>query len=254
MVESEIRNILQKADYEKLIELRKIINIKEKFLDKLLITKSYTYKTFFDETRFIIARKWNSWYPSFFSAEGGCYVLIPANETPMDTSENASFRPKVIIIDPGFKFLDLVRKYGIEINDIDTIIVTHLHTDHMAGLIEYLTIVHKAKTKCNIYLNKTAFDFIKCFATDTIQFIELKDNQKIQLARYKKINGLIEEIHLETLATHHQEIGSQTYSLGLVFTIKAINAQDNRNEIQSYNKKIGILGDTDGYSLALFKK
>lgn len=249
MVENKIKKILNEDDYDKLKELRKVIHVKEKFLEKLLTAKSYTYKTFFKESRFIVARKWNSWYPSFFSAEGGCYVLIPANENQINNnSAQTIYRQKVIIIDPGFKFLDLIRKYNIEINDIDTIIVTHLHTDHMAGLIEYLTIVHKAKVKCNIYLNKTTFEFFKRFATDAVQFIELKDNQIIQLSKYKKSNGQMEEIYLEPISTYHQEIGLQSHSLGLIFTIRGTNPENIRDvNAAEYEKKIGILGDTDGH-------
>lgn len=238
VVEADIKRILNDK-YNDLLELRKTVKIKEKFLDELLFSSISTSGIFSDKPRFIIARKWNSWYPSFFDTIGGCYVFIPCKKNT-DAKKNIEY-PGVIVIDPGFKFIETIRNYGIGIFDIGTVVVTHFHTDHMAGLIEFLTLIHRSKTpyyKCKIYLNKTAFDFFEKFSTNNVEFVELKENGVYRLANYIKDNGQCEEIYLKPKLVYHQEIGSRSNSLGLLLEVKTGTSEP---------KTIGILGDTDGH-------
>ncbi|MCD4841973.1 MAG: MBL fold metallo-hydrolase [Methanosarcinales archaeon] len=241
MVEQKIKKILGDAHYDGLVELRKTVKIKEDFLEELLTSNVSNKEIFSTETRFFVARKWNSWYPSFFDAIGGCYFFILADKKKISSGKIKY--PGVIIIDPGFKFIETIRKYGIGIFDVGIIIVTHFHTDHMAGLIEFLTLIHKSRNKnhkCKIFLNKTSFEFFERFNTDNVEFIELKENNIYRLAKYIKCNDDLEEIYLKPKLVHHQEIGSRNNSLGLLFEIKTgiFNSK--------IKKTIGILGDTDG--------
>ena len=55
----------------------------------------------------ILAREWNSWYPSSFRVSGGCYLF--------------NLNREIIIIDPGFNTLDILIK-----NNFDIRLIRHI--------------------------------------------------------------------------------------------------------------------------------
>lgn len=55
---------------------------------------------------------------------------------------------------PNGLFLENAKKLGIDIKDIDTVVISHGHADHGKGLKTFMENNHTAK----IYLTKTAFD------------------------------------------------------------------------------------------------
>jgi hypothetical protein len=193
------------------------------------------------QLKFLVARRWNSWYPSYFSTLGGCYVIQTRdNEHCGDKKDKNS---GCIVVDPGFGFLnELRKKYKIEPHEIRSIIVSHFHPDHMAGVIEFLTLTHESKHPCNIYLNKTSFEYFKSFQGKYNRIYQLNGGQSVELAKYKfeqKNSKLDESIYVRALKVHHAEIGNTHQSLGLIFTIKT----------GKVDWKLGILGDTDGSDL-----
>jgi len=136
------------------------------------------------QLKFLVARRWNSWYPSYFNTLGGCYVIQTRdNEHCGDKKDKNS---GCIVIDPGFGFLNELRhKYKIEPHEIRSIIVSHFHPDHTAGIIEFLTLTHESKHPCNIYLNKTAFEYFKSFQGKYNRIYQLNGGQSVELAKYK---------------------------------------------------------------------
>jgi L-ascorbate metabolism protein UlaG (beta-lactamase superfamily) len=184
--------------------------------------------------KFLVARQWNSWYPSYFASEGGCYA-ISTRDWKADLKKNNG----VIVIDPGFGFLTSLRKlFLIEPQDIRTIIVTHFHPDHMAGLIEFATLTYESEFPCRLFLNETCYDFFRAFQGKHLHIHEIRPGQRKQLFCYKN-NEIEESALLNVIETHHSEIGHKHKALGLKIDFKHIN---NNNEI---HQKIGILGDTD---------
>jgi hypothetical protein len=198
--------------------------------------------------RFIVARKWNSWYPGYFDTKGGCYAFITrdSNEDPKDNSG-------VIVIDPGFKYWDILRKYyNIEPHDLRKIIVSHYHPDHTMGLFELLTVMNETEYPCSYYLNRTSYDVFRSFQGKYNKINEFKENQQIELANYKpiitdepqswyddkrlKIGNSNDVIKMEAIRTFHKEIGNKHNSIGLKFNIRS----------HSIEKELLILGDTDG--------
>ncbi len=207
-------------------------------------------RKFEPKLKFIIARKWNSWYPSYFDTNGGCYAFITR-----DSKEDIKDNFGVIVIDPGFRFSEILRrKYKIEPHDIRKIIVSHYHPDHTMGLFELLTLTNETKYPCSYYLNKTTYDAFKTFQGKHNKIVELNEGQVIKLAQYTprypreglfsdvitKRKNHIESIYLKALKTFHVEIGNRHNSLGFIFNI--INTYEGGQEEQ----ELVLLGDTDG--------
>lgn len=186
------------------------------------------------DIRFLIARKWNSWYPSYFQVDGGCYAIVTRKAFKLDKD------PGVIVVDPGFRFLKVLREFDIEPIDIKNIVVTHFHPDHVAGLQEFLTLSFKSNHVCNIYLNETSYKVYQNYQTTNAIIHELTLGQIIKLAEYNtRISS--ECIKLKSYQAFHREVGNRYKSISLKFDIESTFSKDNKRKY-----KIGILGDTDG--------
>jgi ribonuclease BN (tRNA processing enzyme) len=220
---------------ESIDTLEKAIKPKSEFLTNLIKGRILPSVYLGDTLRFVVARQWNSWYPSYFTSEGGCYAFITRDkdEKALAKKKNAG----VIVIDPGFGFLTALRKkFHIEPQDIRQIIVTHFHPDHMAGLIEFATLTHESEFPCEVYLNETSYSFFKAFHGKNFHVNEIRPRQVVKLFHYN-YKGKEESAFLRIIQTHHCEIGQKHCALGLIITLKRNGFKD---------CKLGILGDTDG--------
>ena len=199
------------------------------------------------ELCFGIARRWNSWYPSYFDVAGGCYVLIPGDMDPDHENNKKDSRNGIVVIDPGFKFIDILRaNYQIEPQDISTVIVTHFHPDHMAGLLEYAMIMNTSRHSGNLYLNETAFATFRTLENAFITVNELHDGQIQELMSYVTRDRTHVRVTLKAIGVHHNELGNQHRSLGVILeTIRSENQDFTPHLSKRY--QIGILGDTDAH-------
>lgn len=196
--------------------------------------------------RFGIARRWNSWYPSYFDVEGGCYVLIPGDVDLKHEGNKKDKRVGVVVIDPGFRFMDILRsEYQIEPRDISSVIVTHYHPDHMGGLLEFAAIMKTSKQPCTMYVNSTTFGSFRSLQDTFINVCELCDGQIQELLKYVARDGKLVQARIRAVRVHHNEIGNQHASLGLVLEISQSSSERQSNPGQSVYR-IGIMGDTDG--------
>lgn len=229
-------------------EIQKQCETHERFLKELVRGRYAFLRNYLPGgLRFGVARRWNSWYPSYFDVAGGCYVLIPGDLDPDDDENKKDERIGVVVIDPGFKFIDILRaNYQIEPQDIRTVIVTHFHPDHMAGLIEYATIMNTSKESCNIYLNETTFATFKSLQNVFITVNELHDGQIQEIMRYATRDKKHARVTVKVIGVHHNELGNQHRSLGLI--LETTLAKKSRAFEQDLISKcqVGILGDTDG--------
>ena len=195
---------------------------------------------------FAVSRRWNSWYPSYFDVEGGCYALIPGDIKRDDPENLLDKRNGVVIIDPGFKFVDILREeYQIEPHDVSTVIVTHFHPDHMGGLLEFATIMNTSRQSCTIYLNETTFATYKSIQNAFIAVNELRDGQIQEIMRYKTRDEQWVRVTVKAVGVHHTELGNHHRSLGLILNATLSPDLTQRTE-SSTNYQISIVGDTDG--------
>jgi len=259
--EQRVRKLLA-DDYERLSAMRLETELKEKFLDRVLEGK-YSMKHYDKNApHFLVLRKWNSWYPSFFDTLGGCYVIVlPGGKKGAKSSKLQN----VIVIDPGFRFLDSLRKYGIEASDVSAVIVTHFHPDHTAGLTEFLTLTQKLQHRCKLYLNDTSFNLFKDCHTGFTQIKRISEGDRICLgsfSRYINVGSrvktkILERVYVEATRVFHREMGDSNQSLGLKILFEAHQKQpfsDRQRKDAAVKKEtlergtatLGVLGDTDG--------
>jgi len=83
--------------------------------------------------KFVVLRKWNSYTPIIadnrnISKGGGYFLKVDG---------------KGIVIDPGFNFIDNFKSAGYKFKEIDTILISHAHNDHVADLESILTLLHE---------------------------------------------------------------------------------------------------------------
>jgi len=207
---------------------------KRDFFDDLVkskyITESYYPR---DRTQIIIARKWNSWYPSYFKVDGGCYAILTSDQE-ISRMKNCG----VIVIDPGFRFLEILRKtVNIEPQDIKAVVVTHYHPDHVAGIIEFATLKTASESPCGLFLNKTSYEAYYRIQSKNLSFHQIDSDHTEQLAEYTTYDGTREKIFLTATRAHHEELGHFNNALGVKIEVF-------RDDEKIF--RIGITGDTDG--------
>ena len=102
-----------------------------------------------------------------------------------------------ILIDAGISIKELTLKLNniaVDIKDIDTILITHAHIDHVGCLDRIYN-----KTKANIYMTIDIYSEIKNNIREKIEFIELKPN------------FYIDDIHIIDFKTSHDTRDSKGY-------------------------------------------
>ena len=178
-----------------------------------------------ERPRFYVARKWNSWYPSYFNVVGGGYIFEIKNE--------------LIVIDPGFNFTRILREFGLNPKNVNSIFLTHLHSDHIAGLIEFITIRFQLSNKdklppLKIYANEANFNFFGHIISGNSNLNQVSVGSVVNVFS-DKLKSVIAKVII--CRSHHREQGGQDTAIGLKFEI-------NINEKITY--KVGLTSDTDG--------
>jgi hypothetical protein len=98
---------------------------------------------------FIVSRRWNSWTPN-----------IPGNIKNFGGGYLVSDGTSKVAIDPGYGYLEMLSTHGLTIMDVDAIIITHDHPDHIAELQNMLGLRYEFKeipNKLNLYLNGSTY-------------------------------------------------------------------------------------------------
>lgn len=100
---------------------------------------------------------------------------------------------KKILIDVGFsypKMNELLKQYDFKPSDIDAILVTHTHKDHIIGLSSFLK-----KNMIPVYTNKLMYN-------------DLLKNIKIDTMIVNDEDFLVDEFKIEVIHTSHDAVGS----------------------------------------------
>ncbi len=180
-----------------------------------------------EEPSLLVGRRWNSWYPSFFDADGGAYaVLCP---------RSGDGRLQAAVVDPGFSFLRILGGLGVSIRDMVSCIVTHNHPDHVGGVFEYIACRHVIGDHSTIQANPSVSRMLEDYGGAGLTITELK-TEDVELLSSSQGRQLA----VRGIETDHTEAGRSSSSLGLVIssTVRARGgAVENRAELI-------ILGDT----------
>lgn len=195
-------------------------------------SNSATNTMFKNEPIFIVARRWNSWYPSYFNVHGGSYAISGMLES--------NSRPKTAIIDPGFRCLDILKEMGVSVRDIESCVVTHNHPDHVAGIFELMASRHALDLKTTGWCNETTTGMFGDCSGFGLEINQLKPNIESKLIKYSGKNNENRKVSVVGFHTSHREIGRNSLSLGLEF-----KCSRNIPEFDSVISKAIVLGDTE---------
>ena len=82
---------------------------------------------------FVALRRWNSFTPELtFSRGGGYFVFVPDDGTKKRPYGGTYRKTKFgVVIDPGFDFIHNFFTQGFALDDIDIVLLTHAHHDHI---------------------------------------------------------------------------------------------------------------------------
>ncbi len=178
-----------------------------------------------NEHLFVVARRWNSWYPSFFDVPGGCYAIV----SPLCKDRK---RNRVITIDPGFRFLKVLSELNISVKDIETCIISHNHPDHLGGSFEFISSRHVTKEKNKLICSPNTYSMFTGYNQDGLEISVL--NGMENLIDCKKHPDKKCEVIIDCFDTDHQEIGPRNDSKAIILEYPAYDPI----------RKIVILGDT----------
>ena len=175
-----------------------------KSLFSAIVTNNNTHQT---KNRYIqVLRQFGSYTP----------LLDPTHKYASGGGYFVSYKGYGIVIDPGHNFIQNFLCTNHSIKDIDAIIVTHAHDDHMGDLIGLNSLIYKKhesnrrKGPVKLYLNEGAFQFFKYSSIGksrhmkTIGVLSAKRDEgcsKFQLNKY---------IDIESLPANHIDIAGKS--------------------------------------------
>lgn len=221
ITKSEIREAEKALELDVQNEVRKeleenqigIFNAKKKYESELSSRLKPREKPL-DGDFLMVLRRWNSYTPSMLtdtdSNVGGGYYI--------------HWKGKGIVIDPGFDFLDNFFKQDFKIFDIDAVIITHAHIDHINDFESLLTLLFEynetnddQQKQIDVFLNLGAMKKLLSWIP-----VEETSNDKMIRHVYPLEVGMpynLEEYNFTLKATNaiHDEVLTKTYSVGLIF-------------------------------------
>jgi hypothetical protein len=185
----------------------------------------------FDEAVFVVGRRWNSWYPSFFDVPGGAYGIVG----PLDDRE----RHHASVIDPGFRSLEVLRSLGLSLAEISTCVITHNHPDHLGGIFEYLAGRHALSKKSTLFCNRAVRRMMEGYVGFGLELKEL-DKGPYDLLDFEDAKRSHHRIQATCFPTSHSNIGPTDDTKGIILTYER-TTDSGQHDV----KKLVVLGDTE---------
>ncbi len=156
----------------------------------------------------VFARQWNSWQP-----------LVPTDIPCLGGGYLLRWAGRGVAIDPGPGFLVLLREAGYGLEDIDAILATHNHIDHVAELPDILTLFHErnqlpgvAHRRLDLFLAPSVYAshaYLVAGSTDVGRVERLVPDQPLELGAY--------HLRVSPFRAQHRELGgaSNAISVGI---------------------------------------
>lgn len=278
-----------------LTNLENIITVPQRFNKQLILEKKIGKGQHKDVNKLLCLRRWNSFTPVIprpvdFSRGFGGIHSYNSNKCP-GGGYFFIWNNKGIAIDPGFDFIRNLYSAGYSISDINAIILTHSHIDHMGDFFSLLTLIYERKdlleqlygedseefkeefNKIDLFLNIGSMNsFLPWFASQTkdiIRHIHALPRSSKEEDPHNFILDVSQEynIKIEVTKAVHKEISTENWAIGLKFhlPVGADNEQivigitsdtiSNAHIIQQYSEchlLAGHLGDINFKEISLF--
>lgn len=200
------------------------------FTDRSMDSANFQYSS--DEPLFVVARRWNSWYPSVFDVPGGAYVVAGPR--------NRDGKGALALIDLGFRCLRVLTELGISVHDVEACVVSHNHPDHVAGIFELMASRHALGLRTKGWCNRTTKAMFGDCSGFGLEMDEMNDLINNVLFTYLGASGEDAKVCVRGFATAHREIGRISAPLGLCVSCCVQNPERERPK----GKGI-VLGDTE---------
>jgi CheY-like chemotaxis protein len=186
----------------------------------------------------VVARRWNSWYPSVFPVIGGAYAIVGSLGSARPG--NVPSKSPVALIDPGFQFMKAFTGMGIPWEDLDCCVITHNHPDHMGGIYEFMAARHALGRQTLVLCSRACSSMLGDCAGYNLKVKEL-DNSLADLLPAYESGGKWVRVRVRGFDTNHEEIGRENSSQGLSIQCQAGNTRNSLEE----RAELVILGDTE---------
>lgn len=176
---------------------------------------------------FVVLKKWNSYTPALEASEGGGYFLYHNKTSKNNKNENIDLG---IVIDPGYDYLKNFFEQGFSISDINAIIISHDHPDHIDDFSKIVNLLFELKKNRSNKL-KTQFNPVLL---------------GLSPGAYKRVKSLIETV---------KDVFEDTRILRLEDDILQVQASNNENlnvfikPTKSFHKD--SVGDSVGFLLRI---
>jgi CheY-like chemotaxis protein len=214
----------------------------ENLLKENFEAKTTEYDESFHKVRepiLVVARRWNSWYPSFFDVAGGAYAIA----FPKCDGKHRDRRNRVLVVDPGFRFLQILGEMGLSVRDMDACVVTHNHPDHLGGVFEYIACRNQTGRPVRFFCNPSTRRILSEFANTSVTVEELPDQGRgAVIFDYRDSTGTRRSLEIGSFSTDHKEIGWDNDARGLVLT--ANSGEGDHDSGWTTSSHSVILGDT----------
>lgn len=230
LVDSDIQSDIRcKENIEKAVAKRET-----GLLECFRTAASVSFPVHADDPLFVVGRRWNSWYPSFFNVPGGAYAIV----CPFDKNKR---RPSVII-DPGFRCLEVMRnKIKLSLADLSTCIISHNHPDHLGGIFEYMAARYTYGEPTTLICNEATAVMLGDCSGFLMSVKKLKGMEQDAL-RYEDTEGLVNRLSVSSFDTSHEEIGRDNSTQALIMAFH--KQKDLADPYEDCDCKVVILGDT----------
>ncbi|MBW1795163.1 MAG: MBL fold metallo-hydrolase [Deltaproteobacteria bacterium] len=224
-------------------------------------------------------RRWNSYTPELsFSVGGGHFVFL--------SNEREKNKGKVhigIAVDPGFDFIRNFFRQGFTLTDIDLVLLTHGHPDHIRdfpAIVELLLENRKRRTsktwnkkriyavmslgcyqRLDEYIARDPFKllFYDTFIVD-IDKDDGQDSEPLRFSCYNQYDGMNENQPLKLITAESEPEGSvrleieffksfhddhsESDSYGYIITFNGQNNRVSDNNSQRHKASVGFTGDS----------
>ena len=185
-----------------------------------------------DEPLFVVARRWNSWYPSFFDISGGAYAVVGAKGT--------SGSARGVIIDPGFRSLSVLNSVGVPVGVLDTCVVTQDDPDHIEGLFEYLASRRVLGKGTSVFCSPSARPLLDTYRGALLEVRQLGSEAADLVAPYPSWDGQ-RRVVIRGVTTSHRDVGVAGETCGILI---ASDRRESDVAFQTCSETL-LLGDTE---------